>query len=820
MDSTHWNELKSLFSAALDVSPEQRNTFLREACASNEGLLADAQSLLRAHDHADGYFESLAQKIFQEESDNVPDLLIEQGGVIAQYQVLEKLGSGGMGVVYKAFDTRLERLVALKFLPPSLAQDAAAKTQLTNEAKAASALNHPNIATIHEIGGTDNQLHIAMEYCEGKTLKSILRERQPSLEESIYMAQQIVAGLSKAHAKGIIHRDIKPANVIVDEEGGVKIIDFGLARTKTTKGTRGAIQGTIAYMSPEQLQGNAIDERSDIWSFGVILYETLSGKRPFPGESYRKIIDAILHKPPTPVSSLREDIPSALHALIHKALSKDIDARYQTIQHLSNDLRLIQQQWRSLQPIKARPGRQDEHSIAVLPFRDLSPGGDQEYFSDGITEEINDALARVKRWRVVARTSAFVFKGHRQDAQSIGRQLNVGYILEGSVRKAGSRVRVKAQLVSVKDGFMEWSEQYDREIEDVFSIQEDIARTIASKLPFNTDDTQPHTFVRQHTGNVEAYHLYLQARFLFNKRTPDSVQKGKALFEQAIALDASYAPAYAGLADCFVMLSFQGFTSPQDAMPLAKTAASQALQIDNTLAEAHTSMGCIHAIYDRDWTGATASFKQALSLNPSYAPAYHWYTIWCLLPTGQFKKGTDILKKAQELDPFSLIQNTAMGWHHYFARQYDDAIRVLKHTLEMEPSFFIAHEILGQVYLQKGWTEKAIPELQEAVRLSNRRTLSLASLGHAWAVAGRLDEAFTIADALERRAEQMYVSPFDLALIYTGLGEKELAFENLEKALEDCSGWLCFLNIEPRFDPLRSDARFTSILSAIDIHIS
>jgi TolB-like protein/Flp pilus assembly protein TadD len=453
----------------------------------------------------------------------------------------------------------------------------------------------------------------------------------------------------------------------------------------------------------------------------------------------------------------------------------------------------------------------------VLPFADLSPQKDQEYFCDGITEELVGALSKIEGWRVVSRTSSFAFKGKEHDIRTVGKQLNVSHALEGSVRKAGNRLRLAAQLTSVEDGFQLWSGTYDRELGDVFAIQDDIAGTIVDKLKRKLAGDQQAHLIKRYTENLAAYNLYLQARFYLNKRTEPGLRKSITFCEQAIALEPGYALAYAGLADSYILLSFQGFLPPQEAMPKAKAAVEQALAIDETLAEAHTSLGCICAIYEHDWPGSAKEFQRALALNPNHSMTRYWHALWYLLLTGQFERALAETQKALEFDPLSLVINTGLSWQFYLAGQHDRALRALEQTLEMDKDYVFARDLLGQVYAQQGRYEEAIAELEKVVALSNRRTLSLAALGYVYAIAGRITEAKQILAELLALAQQKYVSSYDVALIYAGLAENERALEWLEKAYAEHNCWLGFLNIEPRFHSLRPDPRFAALLKRVGL---
>lgn len=735
---------------------------------------------------------------------------------IAHYKILQELGQGGMGVVYKAYDTKLKREVAIKFLSPEISLRDQDRERFLVEAQAAAALNHPNIATIHAIEEVDDELFIVMEFIDGPDLKKKVASDQLSVDSSINIAIQIAEGLQAAHEKGITHRDIKPANIMLTSKGQVKITDFGLAKMAQASALTkaGMTVGTMAYMSPEQAQGLEVDQRTDIWALGAVLYEMLTGQQPFQGLYEQAVMYAVVNTEPPALAALRPEVPAELEHLARKALQKNPAQRHQTMDEVIADLKLAGAKAAKEIPV---PEKKSRLAIAVLPFTDLSPQKDQEYFCDGMTEELIDALTKLEGCRVVSRTSAFAFKGKEQDIRTIGKQLNVSHALEGSVRKAGNRLRITAQLINVEDGFQLWSEKYDRELDDVFAIQDDIAAAIVKKLKMKLRGEQGTKLVKRYTENLAAYHLYLQARFHLNKRTEEGLQKGVAYCEQAIALDSKYALAYAGLADGFALLGFQGFLPPKEAMPKAKAAAEKALAIDDALAEAHISLGYIRAIYDWNWRESEEEFLRALELNPNLATAHYWYALWHLLPTGQFDKCLAEIKKAQELDPLSLVLNAGIGWQFYFARQFDEAIAALQKTLEMDENFLFARDLLGQAYAQKGLHEQALAEMEKAVALSNRRTLSLGALGYAYALAGKRDEAQKILDELLALAQQKYVSSYDVALVYAGLGENEQTLACLEKACADQNGWLSFLNVEARFDNLRPEARFGVLLKKVGL---
>jgi serine/threonine-protein kinase len=748
------------------------------------------------------------------------------GNTVSHYKILEQLGQGGMGVVYKAYDTKLKREVAIKFLSPEISLHEDDRERFMIEAQAAAALNHPNIATIYAIEEIHDELFIVMEYIDGPNLQKLLDDCSDSplpIERASHYTVQIAAGLQAAHEKGIVHRDVKPANVMLTAKDQVKITDFGLAKMAQAglAMKTGIAAGTAAYMAPEQVRGEEVDARADIWALGVVIYQMLSGTLPFKGLYEAAFFYSILNEEPAPITTLNPAVPAPIAAVIEKALQKNLQRRFQSMKELQAALQMpaLQSKMQSARReladaafFPALTAAKNIPALAVLPFVDMSPQKDQEYFCDGMAEELINALTQIEDWRVVSRTSAFQFKTQAQDVRRIGEQLKVETVLAGSVRKAGNRLRITAQLINVADGFQLWSEKYDRELDDVFAIQDEIAGAIVTKLKMKLGGDLEKPLVKHYTENLEAYNVYLQARFHLNKRTEEGLQKGLAYCEQALALDPAFAPAYAGLADGFILLGFQGFFPPHEAMPKAKSAAEKALGLDETLAEAHTSLGCIYAVYDLSWQESAQHFQRAIALKPNEATGHYWYAIWHLLPRGQFEQCRFEINKAQELDPLSLVLKAGIGWQYYFARQFDQAIAALQQTLELDANFIFARDILGQAYLQKGMNEQALAEMEKAVALSNRRTLSLSALGHAYATVGKREQAQRVLEELHQAAAQKYVSSYDRAMIYVGLGDNDQALAWLEKAFAEHNGWVVFLKVEPRLDALRPDARFGALL--------
>jgi len=737
------------------------------------------------------------------------------GKVISHYRILEKLGEGGMGVVYKAQDTKLDRIVALKFLPKHLLCDEEAKTRFVHEAKTASVLNHPNITTIYEIDEAEDECFISMEYVQGESLKELIKSKQIQkwdMAKIMDVGIQITEGLSKAHLKGIVHRDIKSDNIMLTNEGLVKIMDFGLAKLKgLTHSTKpGTTLGTVPYMSPEQAQGKQFDHRSDIFSLGVVFYEMITCQLPFKGNYEQAVIYAILNENPEPLASLRAEVPTELELIVNKALAKGPDSRYQKAGDILIDLRKLRQQLESINSRK-RP------SIAVLPFTNLSADKEQEFFCDGMAEEIINALTHVEGLRVVARTSAFSFRGKETDIREIGKKLNVETLLEGSVQKAGNRLRITAQLANVADGYHLWSEKYDRDTEDVFAIQDEISLAIVDKLKIQLLGKEKAKLVTRYTDNLEAYNLYLKGRYFWSKRTEQDIKRAIQYFEQAIERDPDYALAYAGMADCHVVLAEYSLLPPKEAFPRAKAAVIKALEIDETLAEAHTSLAFIKTFSDWDWMGAEREFKQAIELNPSYANARQWYGEY-LTMKGQYAEATAEFERAQELDPLSLIIGVASAVNLFCGtRQYDQVIEKCQKLLEMDPNFGGVLNVLGMAYREKAMYEEAIQAFQKARTFDEGNTWVRAELGHAYALSGNISQAQKVLEELKRLSKRRYVPPDNIALVYLGLGKKDLTFEYLEKAYQDRSVGLSWLKADPVFDSLRSDPRFMALLKRIGL---
>src|SRR5437588_473839 len=728
------------------------------------------------------------------------------GLTVSHYRILEKLGGGGMGVVYKAEDLRLGRHVSLKFLPEELSRDTLAIERFQREARAASSLNHPHICTIYDVDQYEGQHFIVMEFLEGHTLKHRISGKPIDLERVPEYGFQMADALEAAHSKAIIHRDIKPANIFITDRGQVKLLDFGLAKLlpehkgsargkqeqpsfgATTQDAHltsdGVALGTVSYMSPEQVRGQELDERTDLFSMGLVLYEMCTGQRAFVGNTSGVIFDAILNRAPVPPARLNPAIPMQLEQIIAKTLEKD--------------------------RVFGGASQARIESIAVLPFANLSNDPKTEYLSDGITESLINSLSQLPNLAVMSRNTVFRYKGQATDLQKVGRDLHVRAILTGRLIQTGDDLTISVNLEDVTNNRQIWGEQYNRKLSNLVAVQQEIAGDIYGRLRPRLAGEERKLLAKRPTEDAEAYQLYLQGLFYWNKWTQADFKKAADFFTQAVQRDQHYALSYAGLADTYSLLGDAGYLPPSEAWPKAKAAAMQALDIDDSLAEAHTSLGLVKEHFEWDWTGAEQEFKRAIELNPNLATAHHWYGDY-LTNMGRFEEGMAQTKKAQELDPLSLIINTTLGWQFYVAGQNENAVEQLRKVLDIDAKFSPARRTLEEVYAHMCKQKEAVAEREKALSLSGGAELA-ASIEEDFKKSGYKGVLQSWLEGLTELSKHSYVSSYSIAESYMRMGEKQKAFEWLEKAYEEHDSGLVSLAVEPMFESRRSDSRFKEIV--------
>ena len=781
------------------------------------------------------------------------------GQTLGHYRILEKAGAGGMGVVYRAHDQNLERDVALKVLPSGTLSGDIARLHFHKEAMALAKLNHPNIGTVYEFGSLDGIDFLVMEYVAGKTLADKLARGSLPEKEVITLGMQITAALGEAHDRGIVHRDLKPENIAITDRGQAKVLDFGLAKlllpdnhaTTDSLTQTQAAAGTLPYMSPEQLRGEPVDARSDIYSIGAVLYEMATSQRAFAGDLSSRVIDAILHQPPPAPRAINRGISAELERIILKCLEKEPENRFQSAKELEIDLRRLVSPAaasaphlvaapRSLSPrtfvraagvllvtaaiifgisgqriwSPAHTGNLRIQSLAVLPLVNLSGDPSQDYFADGMTEELITEMGQIGMLRVISRTSVMQYKGVKRPLPQIGRELNVDAVVEGSVERVGDRVRISAQLIHAPTDQHVWSRSYEREMQNVLAMQDEVAQAIVAEIRTNVSPRKQAAPASARRIDPQAYESYLKGRYFWNKRTDEGLRKGLEYFQGAVSKDPRDPRGHAGIADSYLMLAEYGAYPAREAVPTAKAAALKALELDDSLAEAHAALAALKEDYDWDWSGAEKEFKRAIELNPSYATSHQWYAEF-LAEMGRFNEAVDEIARARDLDPLSLIVNTVVGEIFYESRQNDQAMQQLRKTLELDPNFAEAHRLLGETYLQLSKHDEGISELQTALALSGGSVQNEAFLGQAYGLAGRKSEARAVLGRLKARSAQGYVSPADLSLVYAGLGENDQALQLLEEACKRRLPSMVNLKVDPSLDNLRSDPRFQNLLHQV-----
>jgi Serine/threonine protein kinase len=881
MTPERWQQIEQVLRTVLEFEPAERTAILDRECAGDAGLRAEVESLIASAGPAESFLTGNAlNDAYVLLVDGESESLI--GHQIGHYLIQKQLGSGGMGDVYLAQDIGLERNVALKLVDPAVTSDNATRARFLREARLASSLDHPNICTIHEVGEAEGRLFIAMQYVEGETLRRVIDGRALSLDSVLSIALQVADALSAAHSQGIIHRDIKSENIIITPRGQAKVLDFGLAKlleqaegeTETHLTMTGAVMGTPIAMSPEQARGDRVDHRSDIFSFGVVLYEMATGRIPFSGRSRADVISALLNQTQTPAHDLNQEITAGLSALMDRALAKEALDRYQGMDEVIADLRKAVREvggldrlfsssdlQRGVVPLvpprrRVRAGvfgsriqsrvaivgltilavflvglalaiyfsRREPtlpnvsiKSIAVLPFKPLVAGSRDEALELGMADTLINKLSNIKEVNVRPLSAVRQYTGLQQDAATAGREQKVDAVLDGSIQRSGEKIRVTVRFVRVADGHEIWSEQFDEKLTDIFSVQDSVSSKVSGLLAITLTGDEKERLTKRQTGDVEAYQLYLIGRFHLNRLTDDGIWKGRDYFQKAIDKDPNYALAYAGMADAYNRLSGFNVISPREGFPRARVAALKALELDDKLAEAHATLAVVKLLYDWDWTGAEGEFKRALEINPSYSDGHQSYGNYLSQVMGRYDEALTEMRRAQELDPLSVEKSVGIGDVFFYQRRYDQALEQYQKVLEMDPNSGFTHWALGNVYLQKKSYEEAIAEYQKAIPLSGDSPDEPASLACAYALSGKRQAAQLILDDLNNRSKRRYISPAVIAFIYAALGEKDEAFRLLENAFEGRDFILVLLNEAPQFDGLRSDARFADLVRRVGL---
>jgi serine/threonine protein kinase/Flp pilus assembly protein TadD len=775
-----------------------------------------------------------------------PQKFMSRGSTLAgKYRIVEPIGKGGMGVVYKAEDTKLKRTVALKFLPPDLAESPEAGARFIREAQAAAALSHPHICTVHEINEEEDQSFIVMEYIEGQSLRQKISKGPLDQTEALDIAIQVAEGLKEAHKKGIVHRDIKPGNIMLTDEGMAKVMDFGLAKalgssliTKEAK-----TMGTVAYMSPEQAQGQSVDHRTDIWSLGVVLYEMIAGQVPFKGEYEQSIIHSILTHEPEPITKIRKDLPSGLQQVIYKILEKNPNSRYQRMEDFLDDLKAIAE---GLKPLRAKAGLfrgrilglkkiyayaglacivilavlailflphtrgQTLDSIAVMPLENLSGDSEQDSLAESIHDDLITNLAGLRSLKtVIARRTVMRFKGKDTPPQKIAQELHVKALITGALRRSGDSVRVTAQLIDPATGSQVWAQSYERDMRDVNSLENEIVGAIAREVNLQLTPEEKSRLATARTVNAEAYVAYTKGRFYLNQLTPEGLQKGLEYMQQAIDKDPANPLPYAALALGYCMIG-HGTNPPPDAFARAKEAALKADELGGTLAETQAALGQIRLFDEWDWEGGRKALQNALTLNPSLPDAQRMYS-WYLLLTGRKDEAIATMKRAIEVDPLTPLWSSDLGWQYWSAGQYQEAMDAQQKALELNPNFGQGLEVLGYLYAEKGMFEEAIAAHQKLAAVNPRLKWDLV---RTYALAGRQDEARKmLAELLEKEPKPTGARDgWHLVQVYAALGDKDEAFRWMEAAVKERNSFIPWMRQNPAYAPLRSDPRFQDLV--------
>jgi TolB-like protein/tetratricopeptide (TPR) repeat protein len=744
--------------------------------------------------------------------------------------LIEEVGQGSFGTVYRAHDPQLDRPVAVKLLRRTFSTDDQLARRLLHEGRTLARVRHTNVVTVYGAGEHEGRVGLWMEFIRGLTLEQMLVSHGPfSAGEAGLVGYELSGALAAVHHAGLVHRDVKAQNVMREEGGRLVLMDFGAGQKRAELRTGGGrVVGTPLYLAPEVITGAEATIASDIYSLGVLLYHLVAGDFPVKGVTFEDLVRAHARREITPLQDLQPHLPRSFVRVVERAIDPDAARRFASAGRMGAALgRIHGSSVNTAAAPRLRTTERRAHgagqaalrldpggpSVAVLPFSDMSPAKDQECFCDGMTDELINALAQISGLRVAARTSAFQFKGQARDVRLIGDALNVATVLDGSVRKDGDRLRITVELIGSADGYHLWSRRFDRDLGDVFDVQDEIAGTVVMLLKGKLAVDQRAAPVVRRSRDLEAYEFYLEGRYHWNKRTEEELKRSVACFERAVDRDPGYSQAYAGMADAYVTLGTYGAMPPKDVMPRAKRALETALEIDVGLAEAYTCRGCVRAVYDWSWSDAEQDFRRAIALQPSYPTAHHWYAINHLVPAGRFDEATEELQRALSLDPLALAIKTSLGMKSYFAGQYEDAVRELSKTIDLDERFGMARLFLGATYTEQARYAEALEELVAAIHLSGRSPEILAALSYLHGVSGDIIAARKGLDELMGFAGARYVSPARLAQVHVGLGEHGAALDRLEEAHAERAADLAWLSVRPVFAGLRDEPRFTALLT-------
>jgi serine/threonine protein kinase/tetratricopeptide (TPR) repeat protein len=850
MRAEDWERIENLFHAALPLGPEAREAYLAGACSGDPALRSEVESLLAARRGREHFMEEPAfdfgLKILA--ADTAESLA---GRLIGPYRIFKQLGKGGMGEVYLAEDTRLGRKVALKFLSAKLTDDNWARRHLVKEAQSVAMLEHPNICAIHGIEEAEGYSFIVMQYAEGDTLADLIRKGLPDIPQAISLAVQIVSAVAEAHAHGIIHRDIKPQNIVVTPAGQVKVLDFGLAKSVQLKrgpgaaaddtsqmSNNGLVVGTVSYMSPEQLRAERLDFRSDIFSLGTVLYEIVSGKKPFGRNSYAEVISAILTSRPEPLARADGEVPPSLARIIYKCLEKDKEQRYQSASELLYELGCLQRDGESAQHRRWLPGPRaaalllfvllavasaliylrppQVRTLAVLPIANAGGSAEMEPLSDGLTEDLINKLSRLSALRVKALTVISGYKGRQVNPLEVGRGLGVDAVLVGTLARQGESLVLQTSLLDTSDGTQLWGDKIVVRPDQILDLQDKVSEKVTSELAPSATEGEKKLLAQRPTRSHDALNEYYQGHNLWERRSKDNIREIMGHYERAITFDASYAKPYAGLADCYVQLNSPAYGSmpAKEALNKARYMAVKAVEIDDSLPEAHTSLGVVKFKFEWNWPEAEKEFKRAIALNPDYAWAHYWYS-QLLSATGRPEEAIAQSRTAHDLAPFSPPARHGQCRALYLARQYDSAAACFDGVLAEDRDNVNAQYLLSYVYLKQARYADAIRILESLY--AKDRSLAAAPLGFAYGKSGEAGKARKILEDVQEISKSGYLPPQETAIIYIGLGDRDRAFDWLEKSYSEHFTTLIFLTAEPIYEDLRSDRRFADLARRLNL---